>query len=1042
MKSRGWRAVGILLVIVAILLIGAALVVPRLIDLNRYNDFLVAQLENLTGGRVSLGPLTWGITNDIWLQVDGLSVEGATLFPGDLKLSRIDARVSLLPLLSKRVVVDELLLEGPFVTIRLVPTPGEKEEVKGDPEDASLVPPNGTAESLLPVEICIEKLEVRKGRVRLEDSMTYPGRQIVQDFTDVWIEGTHLEPGREMPFRLTFQDTSRPGLGSLKGEVVFRGLTEAFTIEDPNLEVKATLSGLDVDMVDPYLKDESLSERLGGSISLEVDYEGDFGRHFRVAGNVDLTELTYDDPSLWEQPLPGMQTTLSCEVTFDPEEVRIQEMQVNLGNAVVTLEGLLQDWREDPTIKDAVLTSELPLAELIPCVPWKKLGEKGDAIRRSMAGGGKVTVERATLPEWLLTQVLDEWRPFLAGVEGSIEVFDLHTRISPLLPGLDHIRGQFHLEKGVLRAENMTARMGPLTLPPLDLSATDLLGKPKLSAVSKGLMRLEANHGDQVKKLLAEYGLKGLSGHADFDMLLDYDHAKPDGWKARVDLVIADVRADTDFADVSFSDLRGLVQMRREKSLVVAVENLSGRMNESPIHVDGKLTGVGTRRTVLDAKVRTKGVDIALARALYPPFEDLELGGDLDLDVGVHYPYSDPMATRLTGRVTIRDLGLHSDAPSTQVEDGDADIEFSGDTLNLERMTLRANDQNLTLSGQVADIRNPRVQLRAASPNLDVDRLLAPLLDSQSSQESVEKKDEKGNKPELPALLRRTTARLQADVTRGEYRGQGFHDLTLKADYERGVLKSHSFDAGIGDGHVATRGSADLRNLEHVTFAVEPSIRAVPLETVAALVGYDQLSARGPVTLTCVLQGKTGTTEDLLRSLEGNLEGEAGPGKILHAGTGGNVLFKMLDLLDFSDIVASKSVTDLEMDGMPYDSLHAKASFKDGQLNVNALSLKSPSLGVESSAVLDLVNRQVEGSAQLTVLGAVDKGLGYVPLVGDATASIMKLYMDIQGPLANPNIVPRPGKKAKDAAGQVIRAPGEAVKKVFKGVGKGLDKMF
>jgi len=454
------------------------------------------------------------------------------------------------------------------------------------------------------------------------------------------------------------------------------------------------------------------------------------------------------------------------------------------------------------------------------------------------------------------------------------------------------------------------------------LRATDLLGKPKVSAVSKGRMRLVASQDVQVDKLLAQYGLKSLTGRADFDMLLEYDHARPDSWKAHVDLVMADVRADTDFADVSFSDLQGRVRMRREKSLVVALENLSGRMNESPIHVDGKLSGVGTRSAVLNATVRTKGVDLALARALHPTIEDLGLAGNLDLNVGVHFPRMDPMTTRLTGRAKIRDLDLHLEAPSLRVEDGDGDIEFSGDTLNLKRMTLRANDQDLSLSGQLTDIREPRIQLRAVSQNLNVDRLLASLLPSQPSPGPSVKGDEtpreaaasgeEGDKKELPALLGRLTAQVEAEVTLGEYRGQGFHDLKLQAAYERGMLKSHAFDAGIGDGH----------------------------------------------------------------------------------------------------------------------------------MNVNALHLRSPSLDIESSAVLDLVPRQLEGSAQVTVLGALDKGLGYVPIMGGATASMMKLYMDIQGPLENPNIVARPGEKARDAAGQIIRAPGETGKKVFKGMGKGLDKVF
>jgi hypothetical protein len=91
---------------------------------------------------------------------------------------------------------------------------------------------------------------------------------------------------------------------------------------------------------------------------------------------------------------------------------------------------------------------------------------------------------------------------------------------------------------------------------------------------------------------------------------------------------------------------------------------------------------------------------------------------------------------------------------------------------------------------------------------------------------------------------------------------------------------------------------------------------------------------------------------------------------------------------------------------------------------------------------VDLVNQQIKGSANVTVLGAVDKGLGYVPLVGGAVASSIKVYMSIDGPLENPNITPDLGKKAIDAAGDAIQAPREVGKKAIKGVEKGLDKIF
>ena len=206
--------------------------------------------------------------------------------------------------------------------------------------------------------------------------------------------------------------------------------------------------------------------------------------------------------------------------------------------------------------------------------------------------------------------------------------------------------------------------------------------------------------------------------------------------------------------------------------------------------------------------------------------------------------------------------------------------------------------------------------------------------------------------------------------------------------------------------------------------------------------GLEEVAARGPLTMKAVVRGRTGGGKDLLRSLAGTLEAEVGPGSILDMGIGGKALFRTLDLIDVSDIVSRKYVVDLGKEGMPYDSLHATTSFEDGHVHVSALNLESPSLDMEYSGTLDLVNLQMDGSARLTVFGALDKGLGYVPLVGDATAKMMKFYMDIKGPFENPSIVPKPGEKTKEAAEELIKAPWETGKKVIKGVGKGSDKVF
>ena len=95
----------------------------------------------------------------------------------------------------------------------------------------------------------------------------------------------------------------------------------------------------------------------------------------------------------------GAETRITYQITLEPTQMKVEKLNVALGNISLSAEALLQDWRTEPIIKDGVLSSELPLTELIPLVPWRKLGEEAKVIRQSLAGGGKVVVEKVALPE-------------------------------------------------------------------------------------------------------------------------------------------------------------------------------------------------------------------------------------------------------------------------------------------------------------------------------------------------------------------------------------------------------------------------------------------------------------------------------------------------------------------------------------------------------------------------------------------------------------------------------------------------------------------
>ena len=104
MKIFGWKKLGIILGTTVLVLVVLGIVVPKLLDLNRYHGAIVSEVEKAVGGQVKLGRISWGITHRIWLEIDGFSIIDASAFPGDVKLTRIYTSVSIPPLLTKKVV--------------------------------------------------------------------------------------------------------------------------------------------------------------------------------------------------------------------------------------------------------------------------------------------------------------------------------------------------------------------------------------------------------------------------------------------------------------------------------------------------------------------------------------------------------------------------------------------------------------------------------------------------------------------------------------------------------------------------------------------------------------------------------------------------------------------------------------------------------------------------------------------------------------------------------------------------------------------------
>ena len=84
-----------------------------------------------------------------------------------------------------------------------------------------------------------------------------------------------------------------------------------------------------------------------------------------------MTEITYQDPSLWEKAMPGVETRIVYQLAVKPDQIAVEHVNLRLGKLSITGKALLENLGTAPVIKNAMFFSdELPLEEIIPFVPW------------------------------------------------------------------------------------------------------------------------------------------------------------------------------------------------------------------------------------------------------------------------------------------------------------------------------------------------------------------------------------------------------------------------------------------------------------------------------------------------------------------------------------------------------------------------------------------------------------------------------------------------------------------------------------------------
>jgi len=378
MKKRARIVLAVFAGLVVVLVI-LGLMLPRMIDMAWVRDLMVEQAQAALGRDVRLGRAQLRLIPNIRVQLAGLEVAQSAGF-GDqpfVKVGEVYAVVKLVPLLRKQVVVDQLVLEEPAISvIRLEDgTFSFDDLVDREPERAEAagrgkVP--STEDSGAP-QVRIGGIQVRHGKLTFLDKQTAPHTTLEVD--DLMAKVRNLVPDEPVEF-----DISADALG---GSFSARGsIRPTPPLERIRADVEATLEHISLELLKPYVK-QFQSESISGKFTASLDDEKQAARW---QGTVSLENGFVDVPGRADASVKG--TALSVDGS---------------GSACYDL--------KEASFDGKILAQGLNLVGLHPSVSKAAVGKfEFDGSGSLAAGSTAINVEgKATVSELSAT----------AGTEGS-----------------------------------------------------------------------------------------------------------------------------------------------------------------------------------------------------------------------------------------------------------------------------------------------------------------------------------------------------------------------------------------------------------------------------------------------------------------------------------------------------------------------------------------------------------------------------------------------------------------------------------------------
>ncbi|MDD4072088.1 MAG: AsmA-like C-terminal domain-containing protein [Desulfobacterales bacterium] len=387
--------------------------------------------------------------------------------------------------------------------------------------------------------------------------------------------------------------------------------------------------------------------------------------------------------------------------------------------------------------------------------------------------------------------------------------------------------------------------------------------------------------------------------------------------------------------------------------------------------------------------------------------------GGVQGDFQAHLSRQAPLTSSLTGQFKANDLVIPlASRPAILIRQ--ASIQSQANRLYASSATLSWDGFRYNVQGNI-DWSPEGVQfdMDLACDELNVDKLILSLY------KSVESPDEKpkDGRADITSIPFHGTLKVNANrLMYGSYTWSPFLANALLSDNENLITVTRANLCGID-----TPGSFYI-SPQNIRLTVMPSSKASPLDKAVSCLLDNRIRVDGTFDADGQITTE-GRRDELTRSLQGKFEFNARDGRIYHLG----LMSKIFSVINITEIFAG-NLPDLAKEGFAYDSIHAKATIKNGICDIDELIVDGSSMKIACIGSIDLEARETNLTVLVSPLKTVDRLIEKLPLIGGILeGTLISIPVQVTGNLSNPVVVPLSpvtiGTRVLELMKRILKAP-------------------